>query len=231
MSSKGLLLVFSEVGSALSESEFHGWYNNEHIPLRTVLPGFTSAARFVQADSHKPTWAALYDLTTADYLQTDDYLNLAKTRSEREANVFKQLQYLERRIYTLNETAPVTVSDAFAGHKEGMTLVAVSIQVPPEHESDFHKWYDEEHVPLLRKVPGWLRTRRFILVESDATGVLEGTEGYKAPPKFIALHEYANADGLAGPEWKAATSTPWRDKIFANVLSIERRVLKVFKTF
>ncbi|KAI5116189.1 hypothetical protein M0805_002284 [Coniferiporia weirii] len=231
MSSKGLLLVFAQVGDTLPEGEFHEWYDEEHIPLRTALPGFMSATRFVQADGKEPVWAALYDLTTVDYLQTDAYSNLAKTRSARETSVLEQIQLLERRIYTLNEDAPTTVSADFTGVKEGSTLVAVSIDVPPEHEANFNSWYDTEHVSLLRLVSGWQRSRRFILTESGATGVLNKSSDYKPPPRFLALHDYSSAEGLNGPEWKAATSTPWREKVFANVQNIERRVLKVYKTF
>ncbi|KAH8119871.1 hypothetical protein DFH11DRAFT_13246 [Phellopilus nigrolimitatus] len=231
MTAKGLLLVFIEVSDALPESEFHSWYNDEHIPLRTALDGFKSATRFVQADGQKPTWGAVYDISDLDFLKSSAYTELAKTRSAREADVIKKLEYLERRVYTLNESAPTTVSSAFAGYTEGTTLVAVSIDVAPENEADFHKWYDEEHIPLLSKVPGWLRSRRFILADSGASGALKETDGFKAPPKFLALHEYTSAENLASPEWKTATSTPWRNKVVDNALSVEKRILKIIKTF
>lgn len=226
-----LLLVFTHPGDALPIEEYHGWYEDEHIPLRMVIPDFKTCSRLVAADGEKPTWAATYDLTSVDSIKTDAYKKLGTDRSEREKSVLAKMEYLERRIYRLNIAAPVTVSDEYVGHKEGMILVIVSISIPPEHESEFHRWYDEEHVPLLRKVPGWLRTRRFILEDSGAAGALKGTEGFKPPPKFLAMHEYADDQGLSGPEWKAAVSTPWRDKIFENVQGFERRILKVYKTF
>lgn len=236
-SCKGLLFVLVEVGDTLPDHEFQDWYNNEHVPLRTALPGFGATTRLVQTDGQTPTWAALYDLESVDYLKTEAYTRLAKTRSAREEGVLKRIAFLERRMYTLNEGAPTTASKDFAGYAEGegpltpTTLIAVSVDVPPEHEAEFHRWYDEEHVPLLRKVPGWLRTRRFILTDSGVTGMLPGSSEYKQPLRFLALHDYSSPDGLDGPEWKAATSTPWRDKIFANVKGLERLIFKVYKTF
>jgi len=203
-----------------------------------MLPGFHSATRFIEADSMTPTWAALYDIESVDYLKTAAYTDLAKTRSARETDVLSRLAFLERRIYTLNEAAPTTVNAKFAGYAEGegplapTTLVAVSVDVPPEHEAEFHKWYDEEHVPLLSKVPGWLRSRRYILADSGVSGALPGASAaYKPPLKFLAVHDYSSPDGLNGPEWKTATSTPWRNKVFENVKGIERRIFKVYKTF
>ena len=33
-----------------------------------------------------------------------------------------------------------------------------AMNVAPEHEADFNAWYDQEHLPLLSKVPGtWRR--------------------------------------------------------------------------
>ena len=86
---------------------------------------------------------------------------------------------------------------------------------------------------MLSKVPGWLRTRRFILVDRSVTGTLPGaTEPDRPPPKFLALHDYASPDGPRdSPEFRAAISTPWRIKVHAYKTGDERRTFKVYKTF
>ncbi|EJD03628.1 uncharacterized protein FOMMEDRAFT_82181 [Fomitiporia mediterranea MF3/22] len=233
MSSKGLLLVFAEVGNQVSEAEFHDWYDHEHIPLRTALPGFHSATRAIQADDQKPTWAALYDLSSVEYLEKDEYANLAKTRSAREADVLSKVGVLQRRIYKLNEEAPKAVSPNFTGHKEGMTLIIVSMDVEPEFEEELHRWYNEEHTDMLSKVPGWLRSRRYTLVETGVTGTSKEVSEYKKPAKFLAVHEYSriSPDLFEAEEFKAAISTPWRKRIWENNKNTERRVFKVYKTF
>ncbi|PAV22525.1 hypothetical protein PNOK_0248200 [Pyrrhoderma noxium] len=183
MSGKVLLFVLAEVGDKLSESEFNDWYDNEHIPLRTVLSGFHTATRLIQADNRKPTWAAIYDISDIDFLKSDAYTNLARTRSPREADLLGRIGLLDRRIYTLNESGPTTISPEFAGHTNGMALLPISFDVPPDFEAEFDRWYNEEHIALLSKVPGWLRTRRFILADSGVTGILK-ERGYNRYPRI-----------------------------------------------
>ena len=91
MSPPGYLLVYGDPGTTLSEDEFHGWYDNEHVPLRVAIPAFTSWARWKAADGAKPGWAASYDLTSYDELDKPPYATLAETRSEREKRVCHQL--------------------------------------------------------------------------------------------------------------------------------------------
>ena len=231
--SKALLFVYSEPGEKLALDEYHDWYENEHIPLRMAIPDIHTGTRFKATDGQKPTWAASYDLASVDTLQLDAYKALGTGRSDREKDVLARMEYLERRIYKVYEPAPVTVSPDFKGYSVGdsMVFVAVSLEVSPEHEEDLNKWYDEEHIPMLSKAPGWLRTRRFVLTDSGATGKLVGTDGFKTPPKYLALHEYASAATFDRPEWKAAVATEWRERVFKNVIKFERRVFEVYKTF
>jgi hypothetical protein len=75
-------------------------------------------------------------------------------------------------------------------------------------------WYTEEHIPMLLKVPGWRRIRRFRLVRAlDAPG-----------PAFLSVHELAGPEVLEDPGFLAAISTPWRDLVVASALRRERRV-------
>lgn len=238
ISTKGLLFATAEVGDILSETEWHKWYDEEHVPLRTGLEGFKSAVRYISADDEKPTWAAMYDLDSADVLKSDAYLRLAETRSAREQRVLENVAHFERRVYTLNEAAPTTVSDAFTGFGDGSKpgqathLLAVSMDVAPEHEAEFHRWYDEEHVPMITKIPGWLRSRRLILVDSSITSLNpKSKEGYKPGPRFLALHDFAHIDGLDGPEHDACRNTPWRTEVMSHVVRYEKRLWKVYKTF
>ncbi|QCI64083.1 DUF4286 family protein [Phreatobacter stygius] len=71
MSHKALLLVMMEPPAGLEE-EFNDWYDSEHFPQRSALPGFETGRRFVCLDGW-PRWLALYDLASAEALQTPDY--------------------------------------------------------------------------------------------------------------------------------------------------------------
>ena len=53
------------------------------------------------------------------------------------------------------------LSDTGPAGEEARVLYAVTFSVPEEDEAEFEAWYQDEHVPLLMKVPGWLRVRRY----------------------------------------------------------------------
>jgi hypothetical protein len=68
---------------------------------------------------------------------------------------------------------------------------------------------------MLLKVPGWRRIRRFRLIRA-----LDGSE----PGSFLSVHELAGPEVLEDPGYRAAVSTPWRDRVVASALRRERRV-------
>jgi hypothetical protein len=75
----------------------------------------------------------------------------------------------------------------------------------PADEADLDKWYREEHLDMLHKLPGYRRSSRYIL--GPRTPVTEGD-----PPKYLAIHEMDELAGLDGKEAEAANNTPWSVK-------------------
>jgi hypothetical protein len=57
----------------------------------------------------------------------------------------------------------------------GTGLLMVWADIDPEYEAEFNRWYDEEHVPHLLTVPGFLSAGRY--------------EALKGSPKYLALYE------------------------------------------
>ncbi|KAL1948026.1 hypothetical protein VTO73DRAFT_12101 [Trametes versicolor] len=226
----GILFVYSEPGSAVSKDEYNDWYDNEHVPLRIPIPGFESWSRWVAADGERPTYGALYDLSSTSVISDPAYANLATTRSEREKALIPRLALLDRRTYALREPVyPSSYGAAYDPLKPGPYLSVVELEVKPEAEDDFNKWYDEEHIPMLAKVPGWVRSRRFELEFAGATGS-EAKEG--RPPKHLSIHEWETTEAFDTAEFKAATSTPWRQKLReAAIVEARRRVLKFVRSW
>jgi hypothetical protein len=71
--------------------------------------------------------------------------------------------------------------------------------------------YEEEHIPLLSKVPGWMSSVRGKMV-------LQSEESDPHLPKYGAFHRYSAGNGLGtSAEFKHATSTPWREKIIGII--------------
>ncbi len=57
----------------------------------------------------------------------------------------------------------------------GTGLLMVWADVDPEFEAEFNRWYDEEHIEHLLKVPGFLSAGRYVAL--------------KGGPKYLAMYE------------------------------------------
>src|SRR6202162_3273945 len=64
----------------------------------------------------------------------------------------------------------------------GTGLLMVWAYIDPEHEAEYHRWYDEEHIARLLAVPGFLSAGRYVAL--------------KGGPKNLALYELETADVL-----------------------------------
>lgn len=218
MAPPAYLLVFSDPGTGVAEDEFHDWYDNEHIPLRVAVPAFLNWTRWKARDGAKPLWGASYDLTSYEDTQKPPYTVLAQTRSDREKRIFKDIGYLERRTYELIETTYPEPSSLYNPEKSAPFTSFVSVDVKPGQEEEYNKWYDQEHIPLLSTIPGWIRSRRFVLRDWSKHGV-EGAEDKTAPPKYLAVHEWAYLDIALSKESKEKLETPWKRKVDEEVVA------------
>lgn len=209
-----LLFVYSSPGT-VDLAEFTDWYDNEHVPNRLATPGFGPVTRFRAVDGIKPEWLATYEIRPGT-LETPAYKSLAETASAREKRIMSTVATLDRRVY-----APL--SDSWAnGHSAASgaapVVMAVSMSVPPAVEPDLDAYYEQEHFPLLLAVPGWRRARRYVL--TSGTG-----------PKYLSLHEVDSEAAFDEPGYKAATSTPWRNRIVESATGREKRVFGLHKSF
>ncbi|KAK0212212.1 hypothetical protein DFS33DRAFT_10694 [Desarmillaria ectypa] len=113
------------------------------------------------------------------------------------------------------ESWTIPVQQPHSYHNQYLVINAMTPSVITE--TQFNDWYTEEHIPLLRKVPSWLSSRRFVLVET--------TEELGAP-RYLALHEWADIDALESKEFLYAVNTTWRTEVISQVVRKERRVME-----
>lgn len=206
--SEGLFYVYTEPGT-VDEAEFHDWYDNEHGPARLTVPGIRTAMRYRALDGERPSWLALYELDGPEVIGSPEYQALGAKASDRDRAVGAGLAALDRRVY---EQIGVDGLDVLPS--PAPVVLSVAISVPAGTEQDLAAWYDDEHIPMLLKVAGWQRIRRYRLTRSlDEPG-----------PEFLSLHDLAGPQVLEEPAYRAAISTPWRDRIVASALRRERRV-------
>ena len=209
-----LLFVYSSPGT-VDPGEFTDWYDNEHAPNRVATSGFGAVARFRATDGMKPDWLATYDFEPGT-LETPAYKALWENASEREKRIMSSVATLDRRVYSpLSDSWTDGVSQA-AGAPP--VLLAVSMSVPADVVPDMEAYYEQEHYPLLLAVPGWRRARRFVL--TTGTG-----------PKYLSLHEVDSEAVFDEPGYKAAISTPWRNRIVESATVREKRVFGLHKSF
>lgn len=201
MSKRGIL--FSQMAPPPEwREEFERWYDEEHIPVRMAVPGFSHAIRY-QTDSD-PWHLACYFLNDMDALKSPEYKAVKTKPSERTAEMLDNVTGFTR--YICDEISDTSAPEEDNPVDTNHALFVVAFNVPEAEAEEFNDWYETEHIPLLMEVPGWRRVRRY--------KVRPGFEG----PEWthLALHEIDNQEVLANPKRDAARNTPWRDKLAAR---------------
>src|SRR5471030_702108 len=174
-SNMGLLLTLTEPPPAMEE-EFNAWYDTEHMAERLAIPGFISAHRWVNPAAAAGTgkYLATYELESVGVLNTPGYL----------AHIGDKFTPWSKRclarcvLFRRWASEQISPGDSLPDPAARALFLACG-DVPAEHEEEFNKWYDTEHIPLLSKVPGVLSARRFF----DPGG----------KPRYIALYDLADA--------------------------------------
>ena len=98
----------------------------------------------------------------------------------------------------------------------GGTVLVVMMDVEPEHEEEFNRWYDDEHLPERLEIPGYVSARRFKLEEGE--GVL----------KYLCIWELEDGSPLESEEYKAQRRRPseLRDRALSYVTQRARGLYK-----
>lgn len=225
-SAGGLLFVFGQCEPDVSTKDFNDWYDGEHAPARLTVPGINSAIRYKAIDAETPEWLAIYDLASPETTKSPTYLRLRDTASDNEKALIPRLPTLQRRTYSLiNETAK---PDLPSGSLPGKYILVVLWSIPKELDAELHKWYDKEHNAEIAKVPGWLRARRYRLVDGvDLAGKGPPMEGFE----YMVLHEWDRDGYVEAPEFVAAGKTPWSAKVIGGANACIFRKFVLHKNF
>ena len=90
-------------------------------------------------------------------------------------------------------------------HPKTRFLFIVAMDVDADKEALFNEVYDNEHVPLLLKVPGvYAVTRTTLQPLKVAMGGEIKTIVAEGEPKYNAIYELESAEVLTSPAWAAA---------------------------
>ena len=89
-------------------------------------------------------------------------------------------------------------------NKKGTGLMLVGADIPADKESDFNKWYQEEHLQELLSVPGILNAARY--------------EATKSGPKHLAVYELESVDVIETDAFKNRPRTDWGSRVSPNLI-------------
>lgn len=94
-------------------------------------------------------------------------------------------------------------------------LLIASMDVDPDKEDLFNEVYDQEHVPLLSKVPGVISVTR--LESAPLTMIMAGerrTVESADEPRYSAVYEIESPDVLVSEAWSQAIDQGrWPDQV------------------
>ncbi|KAF9478928.1 hypothetical protein BDN70DRAFT_879315 [Pholiota conissans] len=225
MPDTGLLFVYGELGPDVTEEEFNDWYDNEHAPARLTVPGFTNAIRYKATDGVAPSWLSIYDLTTSAIVNDKPYQTLATNPTLRDRDIVPRLLRLNRRAYDLVQS--LSKPDLDASTLPGKFLLLVSWLIQPELEDEFNKWYEEEHLAEIAKVPGFQRGRRYKLINSVELTHKPDPATAKPTHNYVVLYDVESDAFNQEPTFATAIQTPWTVKMIktAKELKIRRFAL------
>jgi hypothetical protein len=84
-------------------------------------------------------------------------------------------------------------------------LFTASMDVAPDKEALFHEVYDQEHVPMLKEVPGVISVARFKVEElTMIIGGEKRTIVVDDQPRFSAMYEVESPEVLVSEAWASA---------------------------
>jgi hypothetical protein len=172
--------------------EFDDWLDLEHIPQRGALPGFTGTERWLAIDGPS-TSVVLYGLESLSVLTGAPYASVTG------ANLSPWSRRIIGRCNRRRYEADLTLHLVKQGVERAEGLLLVAMNVEPEAEDEFDRWYSEEHLPRLFELPGVLDARRYRAAVGDQ--------------KHLALYHLADPDVQAPPAWKQAVDTPWGSRV------------------
>jgi hypothetical protein len=99
----------------------------------------------------------------------------------------------------------------------GSYVYIVQMDIPAEHEAEFNRIYDTEHVPALTKVPGVRGCTRYVLEKTNKQGMA----------RYLALYELDSPDLVDSPAWlEAAAVGDWIAKIRPHATNRSHTIMR-----
>ncbi|KAK8874128.1 Core atranone cluster (CAC) protein 1 [Apiospora arundinis] len=209
----GLLYANTKISrpDVLDEKTFFEWYDEEHIPELVGTSGFDSAFRFIDTnpDSERPH-LAVYPTKDFSFFQSDEFRGMKSLQSDKLPGTGAAGEFIESmsrfdklvQVYDPTKKGP--------GHTRCVITAQMKSVSGPAAEEDIDAWYREEHLRLIAKAEGYLRTTRYKL--GFSAQLPPSAEDEVKPPVWLALHEF-ETETVDLNKLTELTITDWTKKI------------------
>jgi hypothetical protein len=137
---------------------------------------------------------------------SQDLLDTIFNNARFDTRFYKQVQCVEN---AASSTKP--------GHPAPF-LLSAALEPPPAATADFDAWYREEHIDVLKRAPGFVRSRRYELVKGTVLDAFVRSE--PEVPRFLALHEFEGEE-LPWKELGESAATEWAKKVMGGLVREE----------
>ena len=238
---EALLFILGKAPAGDVES-FNEWYDEDHVPPRLAVPGISKACRYsdngvdndavsqwdvgdtglqpavempFESNYDPGTYLSYYDLRSLDVLESDGYRNLSASATERERAMQKVCRF-DRRVYR-SIPAPAITNDEDAAIC-GEFLVCVWWTPVSADDGADNRWVDEQYLPRLMSLPGWLRARRFERVTGPG-------------PQYLALFDVESLEAFRDGTYNAAVQTIGEVMSLSSRTASATRLLRLHRQF
>ncbi len=172
------------------------------------MPGLTAACRYQAIDGQAPPWLALYETASPQVLDSPEYKALVAGGSDREKFIMSHLATLDRRVYEQLSEDRAASAAARGGPAPAILSVA-----------NYRAAGDGRRHGRLVRAGAHPDAARGARVAADPQVPADrrlGRAGWSAP---IACRctSWPVPQVLEEPAYRAAVSTPWRDRIVARL--------------
>ena len=180
-----LMMVWADI-PADKEDDFNRWYNEEHLQELLSVPGILNAARY-EAVRSGPKHLACYELESPAVIETDAFKD--RPRTEWGARVSPSIigTNFINNVYEM--IYPDALNDGIAGADMAPALQIGRMDISPENEDEWNRWYSGVYVPNYEKVPGCIRGRRWRVVRGQ--------------PKYAVVYEFEHEGVSDTDAWQA----------------------------
>lgn len=202
---EGLLYVEVECLPEL-ETEFHAWYNLEHVPERLRIPGFRNACRYAAVEG-RPRWLATYGLDNPAVLGSRVYRQwMGPLQTPWTARMVSSTRVRRSVFRSAGRVGKGDASDA-----RGLLAIRYASAAPESQR--LHNWHDLVFARDLTGGTGVVRADRYEDVETAEHLVL-----YHLDDAWVTQQQWFAKVWVAGWEGQRDSLADWKRTLYVRIL-------------